>query len=412
MRLSDVTTVGKLPKPETGNKVYYDGDGGVPGFGVRVTSGGHRAFILNYRTKGGRERRYTIGDAGGEGGWTVGAARIKARELRRLIDDGRDPLGDVQAEREAPTMADLIERFDQEHVGRLRPGTQVDYRCMLKVHVAPAFRSLKVADVTLADVERLHTKITKAGHLHRANRVTLLLSKMFSLAARWGYRDTNPCKGTERNHEPKRKRYLVDDELARLVKALNEHPDQSAANVFRLLLLCGARRGEVLAMRWADVDLTRGTWTKPASTTKQKREHESFLSTPARQLLSEIREQQSSGRKPLGEFVFPGNGSAKHVVNVNRVWRALTKAAKIDELRIHDLRHSFASQLVSSGASLPLIGALLGHSNPATTARYAHLFADPQREAVETVGAAIMAAGHDGPPPRKPALTVVRPGRR
>jgi integrase len=405
LRLGDVATVSRLPRPAAGNKIYYDD--AVPGFGCRVTAAGHRSFVLNYRTRHGRERRYTIGDAGlGEGGWTVGAARMRARELRRQIDDGGDPLAEIEAEREAPTMADLANRFEQEHLPRKRASTAGEYRRMIRTYIAPSLGSLKVADLAFADVERLHSKITAAGHPYRANRTLAVLGKMCSLAIRWGYRETNPCKGIERNYEVKRKRYLSGDELGRLVEALTKHPDQNAANVFRLLLLTGARRGEVLSMRWADVDLTAGIWTKPASVTKQKEEHSIPLAAPARLLLSEIRERQTSKKKPLPEYVFPGNGDAQHIVNIKRAWRTLTKAAGITGLRIHDLRHSFASQLVSSGASLPLVGALLGHSNPTTTHRYSHLFDDPQRKAVESVGAVIMAAGRRAPEPE-----LIRPKR-
>ena len=228
---------------------------------------------------------------------------------------------------------------------------------------------------------------------------------MFSLAARWGMRDDNPCKGVERNVEHHRRRYLVGDELARLIKALAEHDDRQAADIIRLLLLTGARRGEVLAMRWADVDLTEGTWSKPPSSTKQREHHQVPLSAPARQLLSEIRKRQAGKQHAVGEYVFPGVGSSGHVVELKRAWRRICKAAGITGLRIHDLRHSYASQLASGGTSLPMIGALLGHSNPATTHSYSHLFDDPLRAATERVGAIITAAG-------KPAEEPVKLKRR
>jgi integrase len=394
----------KLPAPKQGNRIYYDGDGDyavkdpVAGFGVRVTAGEHRSFILNYRTKAGRERRHTIG---GWPDWTLGAARIKARELRRVIDDGGDPLGQIEEAREAPTVADLCDRFVEEHLARLRPSTRRNYIGTLDLHVRPRFGThAKVADVQFADIDALHRKITKAGNRYAANRTVATLSKMFSMAQRWGMIDRNPCKGVEKNPEHKRKRYLSGDELTALTAALAKHPDQDTANVFRLLLLTGARRGEVLAMRWADIDLNvrlnDGTWTKPGSTTKQKTDHTVALSAPARQLLSEIRERQTAKKRVLGEFVFPGAGSTGHVVEIKKSWRSLCKAADIEGLRIHDVRHSFASQLASAGASLPLIGALLGHSNPTTTHRYAHLFQDPQRAAVEKVAAIITAASNGG----------------
>jgi integrase len=162
-------------------------------------------------------------------------------------------------------------------------------------------------------------------------------------------------------------------------------------------------------MRWADIDFgaptraadgsivqPRAKWSKPASSTKQKADHEVPLAPPARQLLAEIRERQAqqTPKRPLGQFVFPGAGGTGHVVEIKKGWRSLCRAAGITGLRLHDLRHSYASQLASSGASLPLIGALLGHSSPATTARYAHLFDDPMREATERVAAIVDAAGN------------------
>jgi integrase len=236
-------------------------------------------------------------------------------------------------------------------------------------------------------------------------------------------RDSNPCKGIEKNGEVKRARYMIGDELARLTKALAEHPSKATADIIRVLLLTGARRGEVLSMKWDDVNLKDGIWSKPASSTKQNANHIVPLSAPARQLLSKIAEQQvgenlprRGGKSPTGsakvmssrndiKFVFPGNGSDGHIAEIKRAWRSICKAAGIKGLRVHDLRHSFASQLASSGSSLPLIGALLGHSSVITTSRYAHLFSDPQRAAVERVGAVIAAGGK---PASKP--TPIRKG--
>jgi integrase len=378
----------RLPLPDKGSRKTYDDTGF--GFGICVTAAGARSFILRYWTKAGRQRCITIGTYPN---WTVGAARIEARRLKRLVEQGADPLGDIEEARTAPTVVELCDRFQAEHLPRRRPGTAVNYELILRRHVRPYFGPrTKVAEVTVDDIEALHRKISEDAP-YAANRTVAVCSKMFSLAIRWGMRADNPCRGIERNPEGQRKRYLNGDELARLVRALAAHPDRQAADIIRALLLTGARRGEVLSMRWADVDLTSGTWTKPASATKQKTEHIAPLSAPARQLLSEIAAQQ---KKPLGSFVFPSDSESGHVVEIKRAWRTICKAAAITGLRVHDLRHSFASQLASGGASLPLIGALLGHSNPATTARYAHLFDDPQRSAVERVGAIITAAGNGG----------------
>jgi integrase len=162
-----------------------------------------------------------------------------------------------------------------------------------------------------------------------------------------------------------------------------------------------------LSARWRDLDLTGGTWSKPAHMVKQNRDHIAPLSAPARQLLAAIRKRQAgdsrieSGLDGQPEYVFAGRFGRGHRQSINRAWVAILRAAGITGLRIHDLRHSFASALVSAGASLPLIGALLGHSNPATTSRYAHLYDDPQRAAVERIGALVENAG-------KPAADPVR----
>jgi integrase len=380
----------RLPTPETGNKVHYDD--AVRGFGCRVTANGHRSFILNYRTKSGRERRITIGATAN---WQVAAARAEAKKLKQVIDQGGDPLGEIESARSAPSMAELCDRFIEEHVSRKRANTARAYGLLLRLYVRPQLGSKRVSEVSFSDIDALHRKVTKAGRPAQANRLVAMLGRMFTLAIRWQLRMDNPCKGVERNVEHLRRRYLTPDELARLTAALANAPDQQAANAIRLALLTGARSGEVLTARWADIDLTAGTWSKPPSSTKQKRAHTVPLAGPARQLLAEIARQQAGEQ---GEFVFPGNGQTGHLRNIKHLWYRLCRDAKLTDLRLHDLRHSYASQLVSSGASLVLVGSLLGHSQAQTTLRYAHLFDDTQREAVEKVGAIIEAAGKPAPP--------------
>ena len=231
--------------------------------------------------------------------------------------------------------------------------------------------------------------LSKRGPTH-ANRTLAVLSRMFSLAVRWGMREDNPCEGVERNQERKRTRYLTGAEMTRLSGALAALPDQGAANAVRLLLLTGARRGELLAAKWTDIDLDseQPKWTKPGATTKQKTEHRVPLSSPAGRLLVEMRAVAES------EWLFPALLGDGHRGHINAAWETLRKAAKLPDVRLHDLRHSFASIAASSGLSLPVIGALLGHTTPVTTARYAHLFDDPLREATERVGA-IIARSHN-----------------
>jgi integrase len=376
-RLTDRTVKG-LPRPEAGNRIYYDDL--VSGFGCRVTAAGARAFVLNYRRRGdGIERRYTIGSFPD---WTVAGAREEAKALRRAIDAGGDPVGDLRSEREAPTVNDLCDRFVAEYLPRKRPSTQKTYGQQITSEVRPALGRLKVANVAFADIDGLHRAITKRGRKYRANRVIALLSCIFTMSIKWRMRADNPCKGIERNDEAKRKRYLTGAELERLSAALSKYADQDTADIFRLLLLTGARSGEVLSARWADIDLETGVWTKPGATTKQRTDHVVPLNAPARQLLAE-RAQDNS------EYVFSGRNGG-HRAYVKDAWAQICKAAKITGLRIHDLRHSYASILASSGVGLQAIGALLGHTQPQTTHRYAHLFDDHLRQATERVGEVVM----------------------
>jgi len=258
---------------------------------------------------------------------------------------------------------------------------------MIENEILPRIGQIKVAAVTTRDVEDLHRGVSKRAPI-RANRVLAVASKMFSLAVSWEYRRDNPCRGTERNLEHKRDRYYSPAEIARLNEALGDYTNQVAANAVRFLMLTGARRGEVLSAQWNHIDLVEGIWTKPSAHTKQQREHRIPISRPAMQLLTEMR-TSSSGES---DYIFPGRVAGRPLTDLKKVWAFAVGRAGLHDARLHDLRHSFASILVSSGSNLPLIGAMLGHTQPQTTARYAHLYDAPLREAAEKVGAVIEAA--------------------
>jgi integrase len=203
---------------------------------------------------------------------------------------------------------------------------------------------------------------------------------MFGLAVQWEMRPDNPCRGVARNREVGRERYLSPAELTRLMAALAADKRQDRANLIRLLLLTGCRRGEMLQATWDEFDLDAGVWTKPASRTKQGRSHRIPLSAPARLILGEMRAAADS------PMLFPARRRNSVQVNLNGFWRQVCVAAGIEGVRMHDLRHAYASFLASGGLSLPIIGALLGHSQPSTTNRYSHLLDDPLRQATEKVG--------------------------
>jgi integrase len=384
-RLTD-RLIWELPAPARGNKIYYDaandrGKDWVPGFGLRVTSKGARSFIFNYRTRGDVDRRSTIGSPPA---WSVATAREEAARLRQLVNTGEDPLGVLQTLRTSPTVSDLCDRFVAEHLPKKRAATQEAYASMIARCIKPVMGGRKVVDIAFADVDSLHRSVTQQSGPFAANRVLAVLSKMFDLSIRWQMRTGNPVRGVERNQEPSRVKYLTADEIARLSAVLAEYKDRQAANVIWLLLLTGARKSEMLSARWADIDLRQGLWIKPGHTVKQRTEHRVVLSSAAVRILSSIRETLPDEQP----WVFPMRpASQERRGSIERPWYAVRKAARLPNVRLHDLRHTYASLAVSDGASLPTIGALLGHTVPTTTARYAHLLDDPLRRVAERVGA-------------------------
>ena len=369
-------------------------DDETSGLGVRIYPSGKKHFVLSYRIKG-RKRLFTIGKYGDP--FTLEMARKKAGKLKGAIIDGEDPLRHRQEERAAPTVKELAKKYLSDHAERHKRPLSVKHdRAMIDKIILPRLGSRKVADITFADIGTLHAKLK--GTPYRANRVVALLSKMFSLASTrwrdWTGLDYNPAKGIERYPEEGRERYLSPSELGALTKALAEHPNQISANAIRLLVLTGARKGEVLGATWGQFDLDEGVWVKPSAHTKQKREHRVPLNAPALQLLTDMRGATEGENTAESEFVFPGSGSNGHLTEIKKVWKTVCEEAGITGCRIHDLRHTYASILASSGLSLLIIGQLLGHTQQATTRRYAHIHDDPLREATNRVGTLVDAAAN------------------
>jgi integrase len=408
-RLTD-SVVKNAPLPATGKTRIWDEPDNrklfVSGFGLAISAGGTKSFVLRYRRKlDGVERLHTIGPFPV---YSVDAARNEALDLRRRIKDGADPQQELRDGRDAPDMAKLCDRFLAEYVPTKRASTMREYSSLVRLYIRPSLGLKRVAAVDADDITKLHREVSERSK-YQANRVAGVLSRMFVLATRWTMRPDNPASRIEHNPEVKRKRYLKPDELARLTDALARHEDQDVANVFRLLLLTGARSGEVMGARWDQFDLShRQTWTKLASSTKQQRDHEVPLGGQALDLLRSMRKAAPEGE----EYLFPGGSKGGHRSQLKRAWNAICKRAGIprtgpNALRIHDLRHSYASFMVSAGFSLPVVGAMLGHSQPMTTARYAHLMDNPLREAANKVGS-LMSGLTAKPKRRKPKLAVVR----
>jgi integrase len=373
-------TIKRMKAPEANSYIEWDAE--IPGFGVRITAAGVISFILDYRIFG-RHRRYTIGRFPE---LTATAARIEAGELRRTIRAGQDPMEERNISRVEPTLGDLTTAYIESAAeGKKKPHTIREDKRQVEKIISPALGNHRLKAIGRRDIEVLHASLKATPY--QANRVLGLLSTMFNFAIEAKWMTENPARGVKKFSEEKRESWLSVEQIQRFREALDAYKDQSAANCLRLLLLTGSRAGEALKAEWKEFDLQRGVWTKPTHHTKQKKTEHVPLSVPAMELLSSIRPRNATG--PL----FPGknlekNGGAR--VSLTRPWKQACKAAGLVEtytvqgkrglltryrptVRVHDLRHSYASHLVSNGVGLQIVGKLLGHIQASTTMRYAHL---------------------------------------
>ncbi len=379
---------------------YQIFDMDVRGFAVCIYRGGGRAFTLDYRHAG-RQRRMTFGRWPE---WSVSAARERAKELRREIDAGGDPLAQRGALREAPRVNDLIERYCAQHLPKLAERNAADQRSALAKMVAPVWGRKLVTEITSTDVDKLLTKVAegrarphkekpnnRARKLQpakptpvRANRVGEVLRKMFTLAVEWGWCADNPAQRFHRRIETPRERFLSKDEIASLAAALDAAEDRRAADIIRMCMLTGARLGEVRQARFEQFNLEHLSWSKPPMMTKQRRAHRVPISDETAAIVRQRQLLVPSGTP----WLFPGDVPGQPVQEVRRFWAQIQKQCGLEEVHIHDLRHTFASLLVNGGASLEMIGKLLGHSQMQTTLRYAHLMDSPLRAGVDAVAIA------------------------
>lgn len=364
---------------------YMLWDSGMPGFGVRILPSGRRSYLVQYRV-GTRSRRLAIG---AHGVLTTEQARDLASQALAAVRAGGDPAEDRKRRRQALTVRELADRFDREHIAvRVKESTGKEYRRNLTRFILPALGRLRVEEVTRADIARFHHDLRHIPY--QANRNIEIISKMFSLAEMWGLRPdgSNPRRHIRKYAEHKRERFLSAAELKRLGEVLNEMTDErielaSAITAVRLLVLTGCRLNEIVKLRWEHVDLTAGVLRLPDSKSGAKTVH---LGGAAVNILREIK------RQPFNPHVITGTLPGRPLSDLQPFWRRARARAGLKDVRIHDLRHTFASVAVAAGQGLPMIGKLLGHTQVQTTARYAHLAGDPVRAAANDV-ASIISAG-------------------
>lgn len=390
-----------------GERDTYLWDSKLTGFALKVTPAGRKVYLVQYRLGGqkGRTRRVTIGRHGSP--WTPGSARKEADRLLKQVGVGDDPAEDRTKTRQDPTMAELCDTYLAEGCTIKKPSTLATDKGRIERHIKPLLGRRKVSGISQMDVKRFMQDVAngktavdiKTGKRGRAiveggkgtaTRTVGLLGGIFAFAVETGLRPDNPVRGVKRFKDKKYERFLSPSEMAQLGDALStaqqEGESPFAVAAIRLLVLTGARKSEILTLKWEYVDTERGCLRLPDSKTGAKVVP---LGAAALEALSEIPRVEGN------PYVFPGL-EGRHFVGLQRTWERIRKRAGLEDVRLHDLRHSFASVAVAGGDSLYLVGKVLGHQQASTTERYAHLADDPLRAVADRTSGHIAAAMRNG----------------
>ena len=359
-----------LPLPGRGKQIILR-ERYLVGFAARKTATGCISFIFNYSISG-RDRRMTTGQ---RPAWTIVAARAEAIKLRRMVDLGEDPLAERVAAREEIDVEHFYQEYRMAVLPKKAEKTRVEETKLWQRFILPALGQKLLCEVNSADVDKLHREVSNRTPV-QANRVIAALRKALSMAKRWKYIESNPASGVEMNAEKPRERFLSPEEQRSFLAALSSRSETASTLAIWFLLLTGARSGEVFSAEWSQFDMGSGVWTKPSSHTKQRRVHRVPLSPAALAILEKAQKIR------FGDHVFCRH-DGRPIRGVRKVFRSICEEARIEDFRPHDLRHHYASVLAMEGVSLHVIGKLLGHSQAATTLRYAHLADEPLRAATE-----------------------------
>lgn len=359
---------------ETKELLVWDSE--LKGFGVRVFPTGRRTYFVQYRNQFGGTRRKKIGV---HGVITADLAREEAKKLLGDVAKGEDPSQDFQKTKLKPTFEELAYEYIEFYAkDNKRPKSYREDQRMLNKILLKRFCGKKIEEITTYEIQHLHHEFRE--NLYKANRVYALLHRMFTLAIQWQWIALNPAEGIHKYKEQPRNTWLKDKELQKLYDVLDCYQDQKVANLIRLLILTGARKNEALSATWDQFDLEKGVWTKPSHATKGKKMEHIPISPQAVSLLQKMAAESTS------PYLFPGRVPGKHLIDPKNAWNTIRKQAGFPDFRIHDIRHTYASHLVSNGLSLSIVGKLLGHTQISTTQRYAHLADESLRQATEFFG--------------------------
>ncbi|MEL7198772.1 MAG: site-specific integrase [Pseudomonadota bacterium] len=369
---------GNIARRRPGKRMIEYWDNELPGFGLRVHPSGRRTWFVMFRQRG-KQRRASLG----------GARRVTAIEARRLA---REKLAEVALDglpsrktsksgsQEAPLMRDYAERFWADYAHHWKPSTRQRNRKGIDRDILPTFGDRRVDEITKADIA-----FWRDGFADRTgtfNRTIPVLSVMMSYAEKLGYRrrGSNPCRGTPRYKCKRMERFLTAREYGQLATALShfEREYPSVVSAIRLLIYTGARCGEIEKLRWEWVQEPR--LMLPDSKTGAKIV---YLNQQAVDVIASIPDRKASG------LVFPSVRDPGKPMKLGMYWPDIRNRAALPDVRLHDLRHSFASTAIRDNISLMVIGKLLGHALAETTSRYAHLSDEVIADAAERVSGSI-----------------------
>lgn len=370
-----------LPSPVPGLRVVFH-DAKAKGLQLRVTSTGVKTFSVRRRIKGGDVERVTLGRYPE---MSIEQARRQAAEINAAVEGGANPAEVKRAHKGELTFRDLFQQYIERHA-KVRKRTWVEDEQRYKQYLEKPLGSKKLSAINRQVIAMIHADITRDGHPAVANRVLAVVSSIYGRAIEWGLTDNNPARGIRRNKEQSRDRFLQSDELPRFFAAVAEEPNPAIRDYFLLSLLTGARRSNVLAMRWQELNLSEGIWRIPE--TKNGTPQNVTLSPEAVAILAE----RKVAAEVAAVYVFPGYGKKGHLVEPRKGWVRILERAGLADLRIHDLRRTLGSWQAKTGASLAIIGKSLNHKNTQTTAIYARLDLDPVRQSVNTATSAMLKA--------------------